>query len=178
MWLNPVLKVWYSQILGQRFRIDRRHLAGSLTQSDNPDANGEEEPMRALQLLVASCGCVYMTYAQSAAELVSACKLISVMKTNERVTMLPRDFDSGLCWGVFGALEQFVKTSDQAKRPLQPASGICVPESVARSRLIGAFRDFLKTHPERNQEQFYPVSKDALKAAFPCQARLVRGRHQ
>ena len=134
--------------------------------------------MRALHLLVASCGCVYMTYAQSADEVLSACKLISVMKTNERVTMLPHDFDSGLCWGAFGALEQFVKISDQAKRALQPASGICVPGNVARSRLIAAFRDFLKTHPERNQEQFYPVSRDALKAAFPCQARLARGRRQ
>jgi DNA-binding transcriptional LysR family regulator len=90
--------------------------------------------------------------------------------------MLPRDFDSGVCWGVFGALEQFVKTSDHAKRAPQPASGICVPENVARSRLIAALRDFLKTHPERNQEEFYPVARDALKAAFPCQAGLVRGR--
>ena len=132
--------------------------------------------MRVLRMLVASCCCVYMTYALSAGEVVSTCKQISVMKTNERVTMLPRDFDSGVCWGVFGVLEQFVKTSDEAKRPPQPASGICVPENVARSRLIAAFSDFLKTHPERNQEEFYPVARDALKAAFPCQAGLVRGR--
>ena len=132
--------------------------------------------MRVLRMLAASCCCVYMTYALSAGEVVSTCKQISVMKTNERVTMLPRDFDSGACWGVFGVLEQFVKTSDEAKRPTQPASGICVPENVARSRLIAAFRDFLKTHPERNQEEFYPVARDALKAAFPCQAGLVRGR--
>jgi hypothetical protein len=119
-----------------------------------------------------------MTYAQSADEVLSACKQISVMKTNERVTMLTRDFDSGLCWGAFGALEQFVKISDHAKHPPQPASEICVPGNVTRSRLIAAFRDFLKTHPERNQEQFYPVSRDALKAVFPCQARLVRSRRQ
>jgi Rap1a immunity proteins len=119
-----------------------------------------------------------MACAQSAGEMVSACKQVSVAKTNERVTMLPRDFDSGLCWGAFGALEQFVKTSDEAKRPPQPASGICVPENVARSRLIAAFSDFLKTHPERNQEEFYPVARDALKVAFPCQAGLVRSRRQ
>ena len=134
--------------------------------------------MRVLRLLVVSCCCVYVTCAQSVGEMVSACKQISVAKTNERVTMLPRDFDSGVCWGAFGALEQFVKTSDEAKRPPQPVSGICVPENVARSRLIAAFSDLLKTHPERNKEEFYPVAGDALKAAFPCQAGLVRGRRQ
>ena len=134
--------------------------------------------MRVLRLLVVCCCCVYVTYAQSVGEMVSACKQISVAKTNERVTMLPRDFDSGVCWGAFGALEQFVRTSDEAKRPPQAVSGICVPENVARSRLIAAFSDFLKTHPERNQEEFYPVARDALKAAFPCQAGLVRGNRQ
>jgi hypothetical protein len=47
---------------------------------------------------------------------------------------------------------------------------------VARSRLIAAFSDFLKPHPERNQGEFYPVARDALKTVFPCQAGLVRGR--
>lgn len=134
--------------------------------------------MRILRLLVASCYCVCMTCAQSAGEMVSACTQVSAAKTNERVMMLPRDFDSGLCWGAFGALEQSVKTSNDAKRPPQPASEICVPENVVRSRLIAAFRDFLKTHPERNQEEFYPVARDALKAAFPCQPALVRGKRQ
>jgi hypothetical protein len=119
-----------------------------------------------------------MTCAQSAGEMASACKQISAAKANERVTMLPHDFDSGLCWGAFGVLEQFVKTSNEAKRLPQPPSGICVAESVGRSRLIVAFSDFLKTHPERNQEEYYPVARDALKAAFPCQAGLVRGERR
>ena len=119
-----------------------------------------------------------MTCAQSAGEVASACKQISAAKANERVTMLAQDFDSGLCWGAFGVLEQSVKTYNKDKRPPQPLSGTCVPESVARSRLIAAFSDFLRAHPERGQEEFYRVAQDALKAAYPCHAGLVRGERR
>ncbi len=144
---------------------------------DNLGRN-EKQPMCVLRLIFMCCCCTCIISAQSAGEMLSACKQISSAKTNERVTMLPRDFDSGLCWGAFGTLEQFVKTPTSSKRSVQRISAICLPEDATRVRLIAVVAEFLKTHPERNQEQFYPVAFDALQAAFPCQPGSVRGKGQ
>ncbi len=108
--------------------------------------------------------------------MVSACKLITTAKTSDRVLMVPQDYNSGLCWGAFGALEQIVKTPTGSKWVPQAILGVCVPENTPRSRLIAAFTDFAKAHPERSQEDFYPVARDALKAAFACQAGTVKGK--
>ncbi len=132
--------------------------------------------MRGLRLPLISCASICLASAQSAGTMVSACKQVTTAKTSDRVTLLPQDFNSGLCWGAFGAFEQFAKASNGAKGQYQPALGICVPENTPRSRLIAVFAEFAKRHPDRNQEDFYPVARDALKAAFPCRARSLRNK--
>ena len=127
--------------------------------------------MRGLPVLIFGlCCCSGMTRAQSVSEMMAACKQVSGAKANERVTMLPRDFDSGLCWGAFATLEQHVKAQSESKR--QPGNGACVAKDAARASLIAAVNAFLKAHPERGQEEFYRVALDALKASFPCQPAI------
>ncbi len=91
---------------------------------------------------------------------------------SERLTVLPRDFESGVCWGAFGALDQFIKATNAEKR-LQPALRICVPPNTTRYRLIAAFSQFVKARPDRGPDEFYPVARDALQAAFSCQTRVA-----
>ncbi len=124
--------------------------------------------MRVVRLLFASwCG-VCLICAQSAGEMVSACGRIASLKAKERLTILPNDFESGVCWGAFAILRQSIETLNAAQR--QSSSGACLRDDLPRARLIAAFTDFVKARPERSQEDFYPVARDALKAAFPCPA--------
>ncbi len=125
-----------------------------------------------LRLLISCCCGISLMYAQSAGEMVSACKQIATSKANERLTILPRDFDSGVCWGAFGTLKQSLEALNAGQR--QVGSALSVPPDAPRLRLVAAFAEFMKSHPERDQEDFYPVARDALKAAFPCPAGSTR----
>lgn len=125
-----------------------------------------------LRLLAGVCVCAALACAETTEKLLAACKQIAATKTNERIAVMPQDFDSGLCWGSFSVLEQMLKPAEAAKsRPQQATAAICAPENEPRARLIAAFAAFAKSHPERSQEDFLPVAQDALKAAFPCAAR-------
>ncbi len=130
--------------------------------------------MRLLNALL--CFCVCTAYAQSAGSMVSACKQIATAKANDRVTLLPQSFDAGLCWGAFGVLEQLTKLSGTTKRATTTPAAICIPEDTPRFRLIAAFTEFMKRHPNRNEENFYPVARESLRSAFPCQAEPARGK--
>jgi hypothetical protein len=126
--------------------------------------------MRALRRLFTFGCCLFtasLLHAQSAGAMASSCKQVVKAAVNQRITVLPRDFDSGMCWGAFVTVEQSVKPAAATKT--QPAPGVCIPENTGRTRLIAAFIDFATSHPERAQEDFYLVARDALKAAFPCQ---------
>jgi hypothetical protein len=129
--------------------------------------------MLVFRFLVASCCCACLAEAESVEKMLAACKQVATSSSNVRITVLPQDFDSGLCWGAFGVLEQFVKALNGTKVPSQLGSGICVPDNTARSRLINAFVEFVKAHPDRGQQEFYPAARDALTAAFPCRAGAI-----
>ncbi len=122
--------------------------------------------MREILMLLFSFWLVGPAYAQTAEKLASTCKNV-VAKGNARITVLPQDFDSGLCWGAFAVVEQSLRPSGP---PQKQGPGICIPENSPRVRLISTFNEYLTNHPDRKGEEFYVVLRDALRMALACSA--------
>lgn len=105
-------------------------------------------------------------YAETAEEMVSACKLISEASVSSGQVELPTDFRSGLCWGAFASIQEIV-TWIPAKDS-KPLLGVCAPSTSTRTQLIQIFLAYSKLHPEKVNQDFTIVALDALANAFPC----------
>jgi len=74
-------------------------------------------------------------------------------------------YESGFCWGAFEAAQGLlmVVLSGQEK----PAFDICV-DSVPRTDLIWTFLEYLRTHPEKRNDDFVLALLPALARAYRC----------
>jgi len=97
--------------------------------------------------------------------MLSACRPISESKVTNDTIELKSDYDTGLCWGAFAAIQRLSATEIGNSGPLLRA---CVPRDSTRTQLIAIFVRFAQKHPERYQEDFVFVTLSALKSAFPC----------
>ena len=108
-------------------------------------------------------------FCESAEEMASACRTVAAAKVSATGVALPTDFDSGLCWGAFAALQKAINiVASASPRPNVPFLGICAPETSTRTQLILIFEEFSRRHPERLNADFFFVALDALREAFPC----------
>ena len=106
----------------------------------------------------------------SAERMLSACRDVAAARITDGGIVMPKDFDSGLCWGAFGVLQTVISIVhvNEEDKTYSRVLGVCVPSDATRSQLIAIFVEFAKRNPQRYHEDFYFVTKDALKAAFPC----------
>ena len=103
---------------------------------------------------------------ESAQEYLSACKDIANAKvTEERVFFAP-SFESGQCWGAFGAIQKTVAYADRATN--LPYFLVCAPPETTLSQFVAIFVAYAQRHPERLHESYYEVAMDSLREAFPC----------
>ena len=106
--------------------------------------------------------------ADTAEEMLSACRPITNAKISNGMIDLPQDFDSGVCWGAFDILDTMFNTVNmQTQKPLFP---VCLPATRTRPQLIAVFVKYAENHPERYSEDFFVVVFAAEKEAFPCPA--------
>jgi len=106
-----------------------------------------------------------ISHQESAGQMVAYCSGFAKSLSGDRVSS-PINFDSGMCWGAFAALQQaisLVSTSENIHD-----LGVCAPTSNTRSQLIEIFVTYAKQHPERYHEVFFLVALDATQKAFPC----------
>ena len=109
-------------------------------------------------------------FAETAERMLSACKAVSEAKMldGDRIA-IPQNIDSGMCWGAFSVISSVM---DVASDP--PNSrlffGVCLTKGVSRSQEVRIFVDYATRNPQRLNEDFLFVARDALKAAFPCKA--------
>jgi len=121
----------------------------------------------ALAVIVICWGSV--ASAQTAEEMVSACGQVSGAKITNGTVMLPRDFDTGFCWGAFASFQQL---GNLVILPAtEPLLGFCAPKSSTRTQLIAIFMDYARRNPKRLNENFETVALGALRQAFPCHSR-------
>jgi Ssp1 endopeptidase immunity protein Rap1a len=118
-----------------------------------------------LALVTASLG-----LAESAEEMLSSCKLLADAKVSNGQVTLPKDFESGRCWGAFGTFQDLARTSMPRPPALreEPVFGFCAPSSSTRTQYIAIFVEYARRNPKRLNEDFFDVALDALVDAFPC----------
>jgi Rap1a immunity proteins len=115
---------------------------------------------------VAGCACTCR--AETTEEMVSACRAISTAKVVNGQVDLPQDFDSGVCWGAFATIQTVITLVDPGT--LKPVLHVCATTQSTRTQLIQIFLVYAQAHPERYQEDYFPVALTAISKAFPCPA--------
>jgi hypothetical protein len=109
------------------------------------------------------CGC----RAETTEGMVSSCKAISTARVINGQVSLPRDFDSGVCWGAFTTIQTLVRIVDQDT--FKPLFHVCAPGESTRTQLIQIFLVYAQAHPEKYQEDYFGVALTSMQKAFPCQ---------
>lgn len=105
------------------------------------------------------------SHAETAEEMLSACRPITMSKVSDGKIDLPMTYDSGLCWGAFAVLNQamMLLNSDGS-----PSLHVCLPESATRTELIAIFVKYVENHPEVYSQNFALTALNAEHKSFPC----------
>jgi len=98
--------------------------------------------------------------------IVSRCREFAESKVTPEGVRLKTDFDNGFCFGLFAMTLRTIMTADRATG--DRVLGICAPEGSSTTQLAKVFVQFADAHPQRLNENFYPVLLEALHKAFPC----------
>jgi len=119
-------------------------------------------------LLVISSSCLLAKpcAGQTAEQMLSACRPITQAKIlTDGTVELPRDFESGACWGAFGMLHQVLMLLDQNGQPVLHA---CIPSNATRTELIAIFVRDVEQHPEEYGKDFQIVAINSVFHVYPC----------
>ncbi len=117
--------------------------------------------------LIISTSIPQSSKAQTANEMLSACKEINEAKLmSGGQVLMPTDFETGMCWGAFGAVQHFFNFRFVGEE--NPALNNCLPEDSTRLQLIKIFYKFGLEHPERLHEKWGFVAFSALYENFKC----------
>jgi hypothetical protein len=104
------------------------------------------------------------SHAETAEEMLSACRPIAQARVSDGKIDLPQTFDAGSCWGAFAALHQVTMLLENGK----PSLHVCLPEDTTRTELIALFVRYVESHPKVYSENFALVAMNAMIEAFPC----------
>jgi hypothetical protein len=129
------------------------------------------KPMRflfVLMLIVAGLTSGKTCYAETAEEMLSACRPVMNAKVSDGKINLPPDFESGACWGAFGAIQDLLTAINAITK--KPMFGVCMPESTTRTQIIAIFVRYAEKHPEKYNERFVWVAEAGIREVFPCPA--------
>ena len=103
---------------------------------------------------------------ESAAAMQSNCRPFASASTKGEFISFPQTFDTGICWGAFLAIQEFVVTPWTPDGPgIVP---ICPKTEIDRAEMIRVFIRYVDMHPQRGGEQFTHVVINALWEAYPC----------
>lgn len=104
------------------------------------------------------------SHAETAEEMLSACRPIVQARVSDGRIDLPQTFDAGSCWGAFAALHQAMMLLENGK----PSLHVCLSGDTTRTELIAIFVRYVEIHPKVYSENFALVAVNALGEAFPC----------
>ena len=120
--------------------------------------------MRLALLLVLATGGLM---AETAEEMVSACNELADPHLDADGNVdLPRDFETGECWGAFTVLQKM--TAITMLPSSTPLLKVCAPKESTRTQYIAIFQEYVRKKPNRLSDDFTLVAWSALRVAFPC----------
>lgn len=123
--------------------------------------------MRLSIALVSSLFSLYAieSHAQTAQQLLSACKPIAEGKVTEAGIAFPHTYETGLCWGLFSMLQLNIVHVDAQKKPLYST---CAPGRATRAQMVQIFVKYAESVPERLHEDGNELALESAQQAFPC----------
>jgi hypothetical protein len=102
--------------------------------------------------------------AETAGEMVSACRAIEAAEVQNNHLMLPQDFKSGQCWGAFGVLQAVTSYLNPDKTPML---SVCATHGT-RTQMIAIFISYVARHPATYNKDFELVALASLMEEYPC----------
>ena len=121
--------------------------------------------MKLVVFVVLACS-ASLAYAESAAEMLSACKTLADVRVQGDTVQMPQDYESGLCWGAFSVIQRIIYQPTAVGRGR--LYGVCAPVESKRSQLIAIFVEYMRRNPKRLHEDSFTVAREALAESFPC----------
>lgn len=109
-----------------------------------------------------------LSSASSAQELLSGCRSIANADVSGEGIRFQRTYQTGVCWGTFGAIQKVIVHIDETKRPIY---GVCAPPSSTLSQLVAIFVSYAEKNPQRLHEEGFDIAVESLQVAFPCKGR-------
>lgn len=104
------------------------------------------------------------TTAQTAQQMLSACRALAKANVTAEGVAVPQDFDSGVCWGAFATIQTVIVHVRGEQRLYR----VCAPAPSTRTQLVAIFAKYAEDNPRRLHEDFFEVVMDGLRQAFPC----------
>jgi len=106
--------------------------------------------------------------ASSVQELLSGCRSIATADVSADGVRFAKNFQTGLCWGTFGAIQNVIVHVDEVGRPIY---GVCAPPRSTQSQLVAIFVSFAEKNPQRLHEEGFDIALESLQVAFPCKGQ-------
>jgi hypothetical protein len=106
--------------------------------------------------------------ASSAQELLSGCRPIAKADVSGEGVRFQQTYQSGVCWGTFGAIQKVISHIDETRRPIY---GVCAPSAGTLSQLVAVFVSYAERNPQRLHEDGFDIALESLQVAFPCKSR-------
>ena len=103
--------------------------------------------------------------AQSALEVQSWCEpIVTAQIPSAGRILFPTNFNTGFCWGAFGAMQDISRIVIDRGRLLL----VCAPADSSRLQFIRVFYKYVSDHPEPANQPFGVIAQWSLAEAFPC----------
>lgn len=121
--------------------------------------------LKALLVLLGAVIIVEPVNAETAGEMLDACRLITASPTDMRKVRIP-NATAMLCWGAFSTLQDLGRYRDPDSR--KGLLSFCSPPNSTRTQMIAVFIQFAEAQPANWHKDFTLVAVGALSKAFPC----------
>lgn len=105
--------------------------------------------------------------APTAAELLSLCRPVASGGISGEYAKFPQNFDTGICWGVFSAIQQTSRYMKDGRTLM----GVCAPPTSRTSQLVAIFVRYAESRPQQHHEDGIDLAYESLSNAFPCPSR-------
>ena len=103
--------------------------------------------------------------AQSAGEMLSACRPVAQAELSDNYVRFERTFASGMCWGAFLAIQSAIVWANADGSRL---FAVCAPTESKTTQLVAVFIEYAQRNPQRHHEPFFEVAIASLRTSFPC----------
>ena len=107
--------------------------------------------------------------AETAAEMLTGCRLVAKAATSDGSVRLPNNPAVHVCWGALSVLQEFSRWVVEGRA--LPLFSPCIPAKLPRTQWAAVFVAYADKNPGRRNDEFAHVTLNAMAEEFPCRDR-------